>query len=114
MNNDEMFASFGFDTKQPVIIGLILFSNIIGPVEHVINFGQQYLTRKFEYEADRFAVEQGRGDDLGAALVKISKENKSNMNPDPLWSVYHNSHPSLIERLVAIKAHIALVGKKTK
>jgi Zn-dependent protease with chaperone function len=34
--------------------------------------------------------------------VKISIENLSNMVPDPLYSMYHYSHPPLLERLRAI------------
>jgi Zn-dependent protease with chaperone function len=34
------------------------------------------------------------------------------MDPDPLWSAYHNTHPSLIERLRAIESHKARIAKK--
>jgi Zn-dependent protease with chaperone function len=39
-------------------------------------------------------------------------QNKSNLNPDPLWSAYHNTHPSLIERIRAIQAHKTKLDKK--
>lgn len=112
MSSAAMFASFGFPTTRPIIIGLLLFSSIVSPIEHMIQLAQQYLTRRFEYEADRFAVEQNRADHLAAALVKISSANKSNLNPDPLWSAYNNTHPSLIERLRAIQAHKNIFSKK--
>lgn len=112
MQSAQMFASFGFPTSRPIIIGLLLFSSVISPLEQLVNLAQQWLTRKFEYEADRFAVDQGRGADLAAALVKISTANKSNLNPDPLWSAWNNTHPSLIERLRAIEAHKTLRSKQ--
>ena len=112
MQSAQMFASFGFPTARPIIIGLLLFSSVISPLEQLVNLGQQWLTRRFEYEADRFAVDQKRGDDLAAALVKISTANKSNLNPDPLWSTWNNTHPSLIERLRAIQAHKTKLSKK--
>ena len=57
-------------------------------------------------------LSQNRGDDLGRALVKISTANKSNLNPDPLWSAWNNTHPSLIERLRAIHSRAARLSKK--
>jgi len=114
LHNQEMYAAFGFQSKRPVIIGLILFSNMVNPVEHFVQFFQQFVTRMFEFEADRFAVEQGHGKELAAALVKISTENKSNLDPDPLWSAYNNSHPSLVERLRAMTAHASVLEARQK
>jgi hypothetical protein len=57
-------------------------------------------------QADEYAVKQGKGKDLMAGLIKISKDNKSNANPDPLYSAYHHTHPALIERLDAISKSI--------
>ena len=34
-------------------------------------------------------------------------ENLSNMVPDPWYSMYHYSHPPLLERLRAIEKHTA-------
>lgn len=34
--------------------------------------------------------------------VNVNTENLSNMVPDPLYSMYHYSHPPLLERLRAI------------
>jgi len=45
-------------------------------------------------------------------LVKISTANKSNLNPDPLWSAWNNTHPSLIERLRAIHSRAVRLSKK--
>ena len=35
-------------------------------------------------------------------LVKMSIENRSNLDPDPIYSTYHYSHPPLLQRLSAI------------
>lgn len=103
MHAPSMFAAFGFPSQQPTVIGLLLFASIVAPVEQAVHMAQQSLTRRFEYQADAFAVEHKRGASLAAALIKISKDNKSNLNVDPLWSAYHNSHPTLLERLEAIE-----------
>ncbi|KAJ1881269.1 CAAX prenyl protease 1, partial [Kickxella alabastrina] len=44
----------------------------------------------------------GYGEQLASGLIKLQIENKSVMNPDPLYSAYHFSHPPLVERLNAI------------
>jgi STE24 endopeptidase len=44
------------------------------------------------------------GYDLTTPLATIHAKNSSNMNPDPWYSTYHFSHPTLKERLEAISA----------
>lgn len=36
LNSDAMYSSFGFKGEKAVVMGLILFSNIISPVDHII------------------------------------------------------------------------------
>ena len=48
--NDNLYFSFGFD-KQSSFIGLLLFSMIYQPFEHLIGFLMNFLTRHFEYQA---------------------------------------------------------------
>ena len=66
-----------------------------------------------EFAADRYAVKLGMGEALGRGLVKISAENLGNMVPDPWYSMYHFSHPSLVERLRELKLKQAPVVAAT-
>mmetsp|Transcript_11677 Transcript_11677/g.29530 ORF Transcript_11677/g.29530 Transcript_11677/m.29530 type:complete len:223 (+) Transcript_11677:102-770(+) len=104
-NSAGLFESFGFHDREdrPALIGLILFSFISGPSDVVIEFLSNILSRRFEFQADRFAVRQGLPQELASGLVKLHKENKSNPNIDFLYSTYHFSHPPLVERLRAIQ-----------
>lgn len=62
------------------------------------------LSRKYEYEADRFAVEvTGNPSSMASALVSLSRENLSNLTPHPLYSFYHYTHPTPLERIRAIE-----------
>uniref|UniRef100_A0A7N0V1D8 CAAX prenyl protease n=1 Tax=Kalanchoe fedtschenkoi TaxID=63787 RepID=A0A7N0V1D8_KALFE len=108
-NSNELFQSFGFDT-QPVLIGLILFQHTVIPVQHLVNFGLNLVSRSFEFQADAFAKKLGYADALRSGLVKLQEENLSAMNTDPWYSAYHFSHPPLVERLAALDA----AGKKDK
>jgi STE24 endopeptidase len=105
------------------MIGLILFSWLIGPVEHFLGiaslkiflicvwiyitmcfclmFVVNALTRSFEFQADKYAADLGY--ELGDPLIRIHVENLGNPAPDWLYSMYHASHPPLLERLRAIK-----------
>ncbi|CAN7009482.1 CAAX prenyl protease 1 homolog isoform X2 [Brassica rapa] len=100
-NSTDLFRSFGFDT-QPVLIGLIIFQHTVIPLQHLVSFGLNLVSRAFEFQADAFAVNLGYAKDLRPALVKLQEENLSAMNTDPLYSAYHYSHPPLVERLRAI------------
>ena len=60
------------------------------------------LVRRFEYQADAFAKSRGHGGYLKTALTKLHKDNLSFPIADPLFSAFHHSHPTLLERLKAL------------
>ncbi|XP_061996155.1 CAAX prenyl protease 1 homolog isoform X3 [Rosa rugosa] len=100
-DSSSLFLSFGFDT-QPVIIGLIIFQHTITPIQHLVHFARNLVSRAFEFQADAFAKKLGYASSLRASLVRLQEENLSAMNTDPWYSAYHYSHPPLVERLAAI------------
>ena len=64
-----------------------------------------WVSRKHEYEADAFAKEaMGGPAPLVSALRKMSQKNLSNLTPHPLYSTFHYSHPTLVERERALQA----------
>ena len=104
-DDQKLYSDFGFDLpagQHPVLIGLSLFMMVYEPIDSVFSFLLNGLMRRFEYQADAFAIAQGQ--DLSTALVKITKENSSTLIIDSLYSAYHYDHPTLIERLVAMDA----------
>jgi STE24 endopeptidase len=59
-----------------------------------------FLSRRHEWEADRFAVLlTGRPLDLASALVKLSRENLANLHPHPLYADFYYTHPPIVERV---------------
>jgi STE24 endopeptidase len=64
------------------------------------------LSRKHEFEADAYAVQQASGTDLIHALVKMYRENASTLTPDPLYSAFHDSHPPAPVRISHISANM--------
>ena len=60
------------------------------------------LSRKFEFEADKFAFDLGYQKDLARSLIKLQVQNLSTMDADWMYASYHYSHPILAERLAAL------------
>jgi STE24 endopeptidase len=59
-----------------------------------------YLSRRDEREADRFATElTGMPEAMASALVKLSRENLSNLHPHPFYAKFYYSHPPIVERI---------------
>ncbi|XP_059634249.1 CAAX prenyl protease 1 homolog [Cornus florida] len=100
-NSKDLFQSFGFDT-QPVIIGIIIFQYTIMPLEHLVSFVSNIVSRSLEFQADAFAKKLGYTAALRASLVIMQEENLDAMNTDPWYSAYHYTHPHIVERLTAI------------
>lgn len=62
-----------------------------------------WYSRRHEREADRAAVELTEDREACArALVKLSKDNLSNLFPHPLYSAFYYSHPPVAERVRTI------------
>lgn len=61
------------------------------------------LTRRFEYQADAFAMSLGHAVPLCSALIKLNKDNLSFPFADRLYSAFHHSHPTLLERLQVLQ-----------
>ncbi|KAF8752842.1 CAAX prenyl protease N-terminal, five membrane helices [Rhizoctonia solani] len=128
MRSWPLLASFGFPigpsaAKPPVLVSFLLYQMVITPIESVVGFLLNALSRRFEYQADQFACEldaQGLGGEkeegkteeestmrarLGRALVALHAENLSTVWVDWMYSAYHHSHPTLTERLRAMDAY---------
>lgn len=109
--------------QTPTILSLLLFHMILTPLEAVTAMAMNAVTRRFEFEADRFACELQRrlksedmkdmGDRLGNALITLHVENLSTVWVDWLYSAYHHSHPTLTERLRALEGYQVATKKST-
>jgi STE24 endopeptidase len=68
----------------------------------VFNFLMTILSRRFEFQADAFAKKLGRSKFLRQALIKLNKDNLGFPVYDWVYSMWHHSHPPLLERLEAL------------
>ncbi|KAF8552694.1 hypothetical protein OG21DRAFT_1498247 [Imleria badia] len=100
--------------RPPTMVAFLMFQMILTPMEAFIGIALNFVSRRFEWEADRFACElqdrlgatemQDMGDRLGRALITLHVKNLSTVWVDWLYSAYHHSHPTLMERLKALES----------
>jgi len=99
-----IFSAFG--VEQPsVYAGLFIFGFIFAPVNFIISMLLNILSRKNEFEADRFAAEiTGQPTVMIDALKKLSADNLSNLTPHPLKVFLEYSHPPVLQRIDALRS----------
>jgi len=83
-------------------IGLIAFGMLYSPLSLILGIGMNVMSRKNEYQADRYASEMFRPQPLVDALKKLSRKNLSNLTPHPAYVFFHYSHPPLYQRVKAL------------
>ena len=103
LNSSNLINSLGGEITS-FHLGLIVFSMLFSPIGLLIGVFTNILSRKNEYEADKFAKQTYSGKDLELALKKLSVDSLSNIYPHPFYVFVHYSHPPLIKRLEALNS----------
>ncbi|MDF3128010.1 M48 family metallopeptidase [Kiritimatiellaeota bacterium B1221] len=102
----DLYRAFGLSGESPLPLyaGLIFFSFLYTPISAVLGILTSILSRKFEYEADAYAVKTTRGSEaLISGLKKLSVDNLSNLTPHA-WLVFlEYSHPPVLQRIHAMR-----------
>ena len=101
--NMEVIASSLGSSKMNFHIGIIAFSFLYSPIGLITGILMNILSRKNEYEADKFAKDTYNGNFLELALKKLSVDSLSNLYPHPFYVFIHYSHPPLLKRLARLK-----------
>ena len=83
-------------------IGLVAFGVLYSPISTILGLGGNVLSRKNEFQADRYAGENYSAGPLIDALKKLSRKNLSNLTPHPAYVFFHYSHPPLLQRIRAL------------
>jgi STE24 endopeptidase len=98
VNNPMLSQAMG--AKSPSFhMGLIVFGILYSPLSLVIGLISNYISRRNEFQADKFAKDNFNPLFLADALKKLSVKNLSNMMPHPIYVFFHYSHPTLLKRL---------------
>jgi STE24 endopeptidase len=96
--------SLALGSPKPYLqLGMLAFGLLYTPLSMSIGLLMNMLSRKNEFEADRYAKTTYDSESLIAALKKLSINNLSNLLPHPLYVFFYYSHPTLLERLRALR-----------
>ena len=103
LRTPAVFAPFGFDGVN-YGFALILIMNVeFALVSPLFGLLANALSRRAEYRADAQAVKEGYGEALISGLKKLSRENFADLAPSPLLVKLEYSHPTLSQRIDAIR-----------
>ena len=103
LGSDSLAAAMGGTKGASLILGLIAFSLLYGPVSQLLGVGQNALSRHNEYQADSYAAQYGYADALISGLKTISAKALANMTPHPVVVFWSYSHPTLLQRMHALQ-----------
>lgn len=81
----------------------VAFGILFTPISMVFGMLTSVFSRKNEYEADDYAKQNYSGEHLSNALIKLSRNNLSNLRPHPAYEFFYYSHPTVLKRLNALK-----------
>jgi STE24 endopeptidase len=103
IENPKLFAAFKMESTS-IYASLFFFSIFYSPISSVISVAVNILSRRHEFEADRYALDtHGHPGAMVTALKKLSVDNMSNLTPHPLKVFLEYSHPPVIDRIRAIQ-----------
>ncbi len=103
LRTPDIFTGFGFSGINYGFALILLMTVEFAFVSPLFGLLMNFVSRKAEYAADKQAVEEGYGDQLIDALKKLSKQNYANLAPSPLVVKLEYSHPTLSQRIDAIR-----------
>ena len=95
-----------FNIENSSFFAKVILLSFIGSIISVpFSPISHYFSRKHENEADKYSYElTGNSESMISALVKLSKDNLSNLHPHLLYALFHYSHPPVLERIRRIRA----------
>ena len=95
---DWFYHGLGIELTEPhmALILFMLCAPVFGFFLHPLIMN---ITRRHEYQADAFAARHSDAQQLSNALIKLYDENATTLTPDPLYSAFHDSHPTALARI---------------
>ena len=103
MNSAWFYSSLGIENAS-TYTALMLFMFVMPVFTFFITPLFSAMSRKHEFEADDFAKQQSNYRDLVSALVNMYRENASTLTPDPIHSMFYDSHPPASIRINHLEA----------
>jgi STE24 endopeptidase len=101
---EKLFSAFYLENVS-VYAGLVFFGFLYAPADFFINLAMLGLSRRNEFEADKYAAETTENKSFFInTLKKLSADNYSNLTPHPFYVFLNYSHPPVIQRIDKINS----------
>jgi len=98
-----LYHTFGFAEPVPYV-GLFLIGALFGPLGYFAQPVGSAISRKFEREADDFALDlTQKAAPIINAFKRLAVDNLANLSPHPFYAWFYYSHPPLAERISRLK-----------
>ena len=97
----ELSTALGSEI-QSFHLSILAFFIIFSPLSFALDLITNSISRRNEYEADRFAKQTYDGVPLKSGLIKIATDSLANLSPHPLAVKIYATHPPLLQRLTAL------------
>ncbi len=103
------YAGLGTDPTLATrhVVALLLFMLVAPVFAFPLAPLGSFASRRHEFEADAYASAHAGAEPLVRALVKLYEDNASTLTPDPLHSVFYDSHPPAAVRIARLDAMAA-------
>ena len=103
INNPDLSLAIGV-TRPSFHAALLSFALLYSPISELTGLVMNYISRRFEFQADRYARETFEAEPLVRSLRKLSRKSLSNLTPHPAYVFVHYSHPPLAARIRALRS----------
>src|SRR5210317_1670712 len=110
---EQFFLKHGLD-EVTLYSKFLLFYLVIGSYTFFTRPIASYISRQREFAADDFSIQYTKVESMISGLLKLSKDNASNLTPDPLFSAYYYSHPPIAERVKSLEGKKDLGNAENK
>ena len=106
MQTDWFYTGLGVSSNDAhnTAMALILFFLTVPVFTFLTTPLASLLSRRHEFEADRYAASHASAPDLVKALVKLYEDNAATLTPDPLHSLFYDSHPPAALRIARLSS----------
>jgi STE24 endopeptidase len=98
MTQDWFYHALGVETRSTAM-ALVLFFLVLPVFTFLLQPLAGIYSRRHEFEADRYAIQNASAAELKQALIKLYKDNASTLTPDPWHSAFYDSHPPAAARI---------------
>jgi STE24 endopeptidase len=106
INRTWVYTAFML-SNYSLYAGLIFINILYMPINLIMNIIGNYLSRKYEYQADLYSIKTYKNaDSMIHGLKKLSVDNLSNLTPHKFKVFLNYTHPTIINRIQAIQKEV--------